>query len=77
MWKIKSDPYKHNKSIFQHKCQNKGLKHMFLLEITVFYTKNAQISAERWGTAMEVEVAIVVHGVFPLPLVIERVDRCE
>ena len=38
---------------------------------------NTQISAERWGTAMEVEVAIVVHGVFPLPLGIEREDRCE
>ena len=39
--------------------------------------ENAQISAERRGTAMEVEVAIGVHGVFPLPMGIEREDRCE
>ena len=38
---------------------------------------NGQISAERRGAAMEVEVAIGVHGVFPLPLGIEREDRCE
>ena len=38
---------------------------------------NAQISAERWGTAVEVEVAIGVHGVFPLPMGMERDDRCE
>ena len=38
---------------------------------------SAQISHEQRGTAMEVEVAIGVHGVFPLPLGIEREDRCE
>ncbi|EJK53311.1 hypothetical protein THAOC_27277 [Thalassiosira oceanica] len=36
---------------------------------------NAQISAEQWGAAMEVEVAIRVHGVSPLPMGIGRGDR--
>ncbi|EJK53715.1 hypothetical protein THAOC_26785, partial [Thalassiosira oceanica] len=35
----------------------------------------AQISAEQWGTAMEDEVAIHVHGFFPLPMGIAREDR--
>ena len=38
---------------------------------------SAQISDEQWGTAIEVEVAIGVHGVSPLPMGIEREDRCE
>ena len=35
----------------------------------------AQISAKRLGTAMGDEVAVRVHGVFPLPKGIEREDR--
>ena len=38
---------------------------------------NAKISAEQWGAAMEVEVAIHVHGVSPLPMGIPSKDRCE
>ena len=37
----------------------------------------AQISAKRWGAAAEVEVAVLVHGVCPLPMGIEREERCE
>ena len=37
----------------------------------------AQISDRQRGAAMEVEVAIRVHGVFPLPMGMEREDRCE
>ena len=37
----------------------------------------AQISARRWGAAREDEVAIRVHGVFPLSMGMEREDRCE
>ena len=37
----------------------------------------AQISAKRWGAAAEDEVALRVHGVFPLPMGMEREDRCE
>ena len=37
----------------------------------------AQISAERRGAATGDEVADRVHGVFPLPLGMEREDRCE
>ena len=37
----------------------------------------AQISAERWGAATGDEVAVRVHGVFPLPMGMEREDRCE
>ena len=36
-----------------------------------------QISAERWGAAMEDEGAVRFHGVFPLPMGVEREDRCE
>ncbi|EJK76818.1 hypothetical protein THAOC_01398, partial [Thalassiosira oceanica] len=38
---------------------------------------SAQISAEQWGAAVkEDEVAICVHGVCPLPMGMEREDRC-
>jgi len=37
----------------------------------------AQISAEQWGVATEDEVAAHVHVVFPLPMGMEREDRCE
>ena len=37
----------------------------------------AQISTEQWGAAMGDEVATGVHGVFPLPMGMEREDRCE
>ena len=37
----------------------------------------AQISYKRWGAAAGDEVAVGVHGVFPLPLGMEREDRCE
>ena len=37
----------------------------------------SQISAERWGAATGDEVADRVHGAFPLPMGIEREDRCE
>ena len=37
----------------------------------------AQISAEQWGTAMEDDLAIRVHGVIPLPMGIANEDRCE
>ena len=37
----------------------------------------AQISAERWGAAIGDEVAARVDGGFPLPMGIEREDRCE
>ena len=33
--------------------------------------------AEQWGAVMEDEVAIRVHGVFPLPMGMEREDRHE
>ena len=36
-----------------------------------------QISAERWGAAPGDEAAARVHGAFPLPMGIEREDRCE
>ena len=36
-----------------------------------------QISAEQWGAAMGDEVAIGVHGVFPLPMGMERESRHE
>ena len=36
-----------------------------------------QISAEQWGAAPEDEVAVGVHGVCPLPMGIEREDRCK
>ena len=38
----------------------------------------AQISAvERWGAARGDEVVVCVDGVFPLPMGMEREDRCE
>ena len=37
----------------------------------------AEISEERWGAVMGDEVAIGVHGVFPLPMGMEREVRCE
>ena len=37
----------------------------------------ARISAEQWGAAAEVEVAVRVHGVFPLPIGMEREEICE
>ena len=37
----------------------------------------ARISAERRGAAMEVEEHGRVHGSFPLPIGMEREDRCE
>ena len=37
----------------------------------------ARISAEQWGAAAEVEVAVRVHGVFPLPMGMERGDTCD
>ena len=33
--------------------------------------------AEPWRTNMEVGVAFGAHGVFPLPMGMEREDRCE
>ena len=36
-----------------------------------------QISAERSDAVMKAEVADHVHGVFPLPMGIEREDRCS
>ena len=36
-----------------------------------------QISDERWGAGGGDEVAACVHGVFPLPMGMEREDRCE
>ena len=38
---------------------------------------SAQISAEQWGAVMEVAVATGVHGVFSLPMGMEREDRGE
>ena len=38
---------------------------------------SGQISAERLGAATVDEVAVRVHGVCPLPMGIEREDRCE
>ena len=37
----------------------------------------AEISAERRGAAAGDEVAARVHGVCPLPMGMEREDRCE
>ena len=37
----------------------------------------AQMSAERLGAATVDEVADRVHGAFPLPMGIQREDRCE
>ena len=37
----------------------------------------AQISDEQWSAAGGDEVAARVHGVFPLPMGMEREDRCE
>ena len=37
----------------------------------------AQISARRWGAATQDEAAARVHVVFPLPMGMERDDRCE
>ena len=37
----------------------------------------AQILAERWGAATGDKVAVHVHGAFPLPMGMEREDRCE
>ena len=37
----------------------------------------AQISAIRLGAATGDEMAALVDGVFPLPIGMERVDRCE
>ena len=39
--------------------------------------KIARISDKRRGAAPGDEVAIHVHGVLPLPMGIEREDRCE
>ena len=38
---------------------------------------SAQISAEQWVALKGDEVATGVHGVFPLPMGMEREDRCE
>ncbi|EJK73299.1 hypothetical protein THAOC_05084 [Thalassiosira oceanica] len=38
---------------------------------------SAQISAEQWGAVKADEVAICVHGVCPLPMGMEREDRCK
>ena len=40
-------------------------------------SKIGQISDGQRGAAMEVEVAFGAHGVFPLPMGMERKDRCE
>ena len=37
----------------------------------------AKVTAERRGAAMGDEVAVHVDGVFPLPMGMEREDRCE
>ena len=37
----------------------------------------AQILDEPWGAAAEDEVAARVHGDLPLPMGMEREDRCE
>ena len=37
----------------------------------------AQISAEQWGVAMDDEELTGVRGGFPLPMGMEREDRCE
>ena len=37
----------------------------------------SQIPFKRWGAAVEVEVAARVDGVCPLPMGMEREDRCE
>ena len=37
----------------------------------------AQISSEQWGAAIGDEVAARVEGGFPLPMGIEREDKCE
>ena len=37
---------------------------------------NNKISSEQWGASMEGEVTIGDHGVVPLPMGIEREDRC-
>ena len=37
----------------------------------------AEISTKRWGAATRHEVAARVDGAFPLPMGIEREDRCE
>ena len=36
-----------------------------------------QISEEQLGAAATDEVAVHVHGVFPLPMGMEREERCE
>ena len=35
-----------------------------------------RFQAKQWGDAAEDEVAVDVHGVFPLPMGMEREDRC-
>ena len=37
----------------------------------------AQISAEQLGAATKVDKHCRVHGCFPLPMGMEREDRCE
>ena len=37
----------------------------------------AYISAEQWGAMKRDEVAKPVHGVGPVPMGIEREDRCD
>ena len=37
----------------------------------------SQIPFKRWGAVVEVEVAARVDGVCPLPMGMEREDRCE
>ena len=37
----------------------------------------AMISAQQWVAVAQDEVAIRVHGVFPLPMGMEREDRCD
>ena len=56
----------------------RGPRHIFCLILSVpGDCWSAQISAEQWGAVMGDEVATGVHGVFPLPMGMERKDRCE
>ena len=41
------------------------------------FAKISDEQDERWGAAMEDEVAVCVHGGFPLPIDIEREDKSK
>ena len=61
--------YRLGRGPWHHKCVGLGASQA-ACEI-------AQILAERWGAVTGDEVAARVHVAFPLPMGIEREDRCE